>query len=415
GSNALFGWWRALGTRDRWGDVNISVNPKSFAAVTKALSIPAPLLRSLRISIPNVGWPTDSPGLEERSIGPQADRRFQLLGGEQGNLRHLELRNTPCFFDPTPFILLTSLVLADRVRLKYQDVLDFLESCTQPEELRLADVKFIGAASHEREQPLTLPHLKQLELAERYARTEILNLYHSIPAMNCENLTLVVHGVEHLLGRKLVEGVAPVIQKTFETGDQTVLRFCYHQRENRASWEGVGKPSNGSRACGFHLGFIGHGLQQAILFPEFINRVFSSVGGATEVKLKVEDLLSGTIRRGSIGFDDVEATPTLLPNLFETLEVTEIVAEVVDGYLCYLKEFVAPDLRKAFPALRCITLHAMPPDEVVVKPDPLVKCHLAGVIDTLGEAYYGVVPREVVPTEKRKSCWRGGLVWMLLF
>ncbi|KIO31785.1 hypothetical protein M407DRAFT_217869 [Tulasnella calospora MUT 4182] len=108
--------------RDRWESVNATVNPKS--ALTRTLEDPAPLLRSLRVSVTDAGWLVDSPRLGGRSIGPP----FQLLGGKQMNLRHLKLQKTPRFFDPTPFTLLTSIVLVDGVRLKYQDVLDFLSS-----------------------------------------------------------------------------------------------------------------------------------------------------------------------------------------------------------------------------------------------------------------------------------------------
>ncbi|KIO16496.1 hypothetical protein M407DRAFT_12791 [Tulasnella calospora MUT 4182] len=381
--------------RDRWESVNATVNPKSFAALTRALEKPAPLLRSLRVSVTDAGWVLDSPRLGGRSIGTP----FQLLGGKQGNLRHLKLQNTPCFFDPTPFTLLTSIVLADGVRMRYQDVLNFLSNSTQLEELGLVDVKFIGVPPHELEQPLLLPDLKQLVLGERLGENGILNLFHSIRATNCDNLSLEVQGVEQLLGQKLVESVAPIIRKTFETDNATILHFRHHQRLNAVSWEGAGE---GDRPCGFRLGFIGDGLAQAIVFPDFVNRVLPLVGGACEIKLNVEDLLSGTIR-GTIGFEDIQATPTLLPSLFQTLTVTEVVAEVVDGYSYYLKEFVAPDLRKGFPALRCVTLRAIPSDEVVVKPDPAVQCRLEDFIDAISQTYYGVAPGEEVPAEKRNS------------
>lgn len=388
--------------RDRWESVNISVNPKSFGALAQAFEIPAPILRSLRLSVSSTGYSNDSPLLVERPLSTQVGRSFQLLGGEQGNLRRLEIRNAPCVFDPKPFSLLTSLVLADGIRISYEDLLIFLANSTQLEQLRLADVKFVAVEPHEVDQPIVLPRLKQLVLKEEVERTGIINLYHSVRATSCEKLSLEVQGVDHLLGPKLVESVAPVIRKTFETQNQTVLRFRYHHRFNAASWEGEGEPNNGGHACSFHLGFIGDGLAQAILFPDFANRVLPLVGGNTEITLNVEDTLSGTIR-GTIGFDDIQATPTLFPNLFESLTVTEIVADVVDGYLCYVKEFVAPDRRKGFAALRCITLRTIPSDEVVVDPDSTVRCSLEDFIDTVSQAYYEVAPGHEVTAEKRNS------------
>ncbi|KAG8941334.1 hypothetical protein FRC04_004614 [Tulasnella sp. 424] len=388
--------------RDRWESVNISVHPKSFGVLTQAFEIPAPILHSLRLSVSSTGYSNDSPLLVERPLSTQVGRSFQLLGGEQGNLRRLEIRNAPCIFDPKPFGLLTSLVLADGVRISYENLLVFLATSTQLQQLSLADVKFVAVEPHELDQPIVLSHLKQLVLKEEVERTGIIDLYHSIRATNCEKLSLEVQGVDHLLGPKLVEGVAPVIRKTFETQNQTVLRFRYHHRLNAASWEGEGESNNGGHLCSFHLGFIDDGLAQAIIFPDFASRVLPLVGGSTEIKLNVEDTLSGTIR-GTIGFDDVQATPTLFPNLFESLTVTEVVADVVDGYLCYLKEFVAPDCRKGFPRLRCITLRTIPSDEVVVDPDSTVRCSLEDFIDTVSQAYYEVASSDKVPVEKRNS------------
>lgn len=83
--------------------------------------------------------------------------------------------------------------------------------------------------------------------------------------------------------------------------------------------------------------------------------------------------------------------------------MTEVVADVVDGYLCYVKEFVAPDCRKGFPRLRCITLRTIPSDEVVVDPDSTVRCSLEDFIDTVSQAYYEVASGDKIPAEKCNS------------
>lgn len=101
--------------------------PLSFSTPTQALEIPAPLPHSVRASVTSAGWLFDSQCLAEQLVRAQADRPFKL-GGEQGSKHQpRELQNTPspCAFDPTPFTLPTSIILKDRVCLKYQDVLEF--------------------------------------------------------------------------------------------------------------------------------------------------------------------------------------------------------------------------------------------------------------------------------------------------
>ncbi|KAG8932963.1 hypothetical protein FRC00_013853 [Tulasnella sp. 408] len=228
--------------------------------------------------------------------------------------------------------------LAAGVHLKYRDVLDFLASSTQLKELRLVDVKFIDAAPYQLAERLVLPHLKRLVLVDRVETIGIENLHHSIRADNCENLNLVVPGVQEMWDPRLVESIAPVVQKTFEarpkcrTGrpktlqseNQMKLRFGRFQRLNTAPWEGA------SAMCKFHLGIIGDAQAQALALPDFINRVLPLAGGSSEVKLAIEDMLSGTVW-GCIAFDDLETIPILLPHYFQTLAVTEVVAGVVDG------------------------------------------------------------------------------------
>ncbi|KAG9043690.1 hypothetical protein FS837_009241 [Tulasnella sp. UAMH 9824] len=398
------GGWQTLerffrqveGTRDRWETVNLAVYPNSLASLTQALESPAPLLRSLRISVVGAGWLNDSQRLAERVIWAQADQPFRLLGGDQGNLRHLELQNVPCLFDPTPFTLLTSLSLAAGVRLKFQDVLDFLTKSTQLEEFRLVDAKLIDVTPHELAERLVLPHLKRLVLVDRAETSGITTLYHSIKANNCENLNLEVRGVQEMWDPRLVESIAPVVRKAFEAETRSTLRFSRYKRFDATAWEGT------SATHGFRVGLIGDAFAQVVALSDFINRVLPLAGGATEVNLEVEDMFSGTVR-GCIAFDDAEAIPRLLPHLLNNLTVTEIVAEVVDGYLRHLRDFVAPDLRKGLPALRRITLRAIPKDEVPSPPEPAVGCALEDFIDSVSHAYYGVAPGNPIPVGKRKS------------
>ncbi|KAG8901114.1 hypothetical protein FRC00_008986 [Tulasnella sp. 408] len=274
--------------------------------------------------------------------------------------------------------------------------MNFLVTSTQLKELRLVDVKYIDAAPYQLAERLVLPHLKRLVLVNRVETSGIANLYHSIQADNCENLNLVVRGVQEMWEPKLVESIAPIVQKTFEAETKTHLRFARYQRFDAATWEGAGATH------GFRVGLIGEAFAQVVVFSDFINRVLPLAGGATEVSLDVEDMFSGTVR-GCIAFDDAEAIPRLLPHLFNNLTVMEVVADVVDGYLRYLKDFVAPDLRKGFPALRKITLRAIPEDEVPSPPEPAVGCRLEDFIDSISHAYYGIVPGKSIPTEKRNT------------
>ncbi|KAG8901116.1 hypothetical protein FRC00_008988 [Tulasnella sp. 408] len=214
--------------------LDVTVNPMSLATLTQALETPAPILHSLRVSTTYTEQVDDS-----QPISP-----FILLDGKQGYLRRLELNKTPCAFDPT---LLTSIHLMEGVCMRYQDVLDFLASSSQLEELHLADLKFTDGPPRELEQPLVLPQLKQLTLADGVERVGIIKLCHSIPADNCERLNL--------------KRFVPVVEQILETEAQTTLRFGRHKTPARRS-----------------------GKEQAPF-------TVSVWGGAPRIKLNVEDTM----------------------------------------------------------------------------------------------------------------------------
>ncbi|KAG8932961.1 hypothetical protein FRC00_013851 [Tulasnella sp. 408] len=374
--------------RDRWDSLDVTVNPMSLATLIQALETPAPILHSLRVSTTYTEQVDDS-----QPISP-----FRLLDGKQGYLRRLELNKTPCAFDPTPFTLLTSMILEEGVYTRYQDVLDFLTSCSQLEELHLADLNFTDGPPRELEQPLVLPQLKQLTLADGVARVGIIKLYHSIRADNCERLTLKVRGVAEMDRPELVERFVPVVQRILETESQTALRFSRHKNLSATFWEGAGAIHS------FCLGFIGDALAHAMHFPSFINRVLPPGNGAPQIKLNVEGMMSG-LTEGRIGFDVVEAMPTVLASRFQSLTVTEVVAQVVvDRHFGCLQEFIAPGLQKGLPALRRITLQAVPSETLVMKPESAAAGRgLEEFIDAVSQAYYEVAPGGGVPAQKRNS------------
>ncbi|KAG9024642.1 hypothetical protein FS837_005247 [Tulasnella sp. UAMH 9824] len=192
----------------------------------------------------------------------QPIRPFRLLDGKQGYLRRLELKNISYAFDPTSFTLFTSIDLMQGVCMSYQGVLDFLTSSCQLEELHRADLNFTDGPPRELWQPLVLPQLKQLMLADGVARVRMIKLYHSIRADNCERLTLKVRGVAEMDRPELV-----VVQQILETEAQRTLRFGHHEGSAPRSGKGVGAVHS------FRLGFIGDALAHAMHFPGAIDQV----------------------------------------------------------------------------------------------------------------------------------------------
>ncbi|KIO22475.1 hypothetical protein M407DRAFT_27971, partial [Tulasnella calospora MUT 4182] len=94
--------------------------------------------------------------------------------------------------------------------------------------------------------------------------------------------------------------------------------------------------------------------------------------------------------------------PTLSPSFFEGLNVIEVRAEAVDGFLQYLKETLGPVGSEdwCLEALQTIRLRAIEKEELNVMPDESARCCLEDFIGHIRRERYGIGLDEPKPEDE---------------
>lgn len=383
--------------RARWERMAMVVTPDSLPSLTMALESPAPNLRSLSVTVTTAPWSNALALPMAPSLRAQVNRRLNLLAGEPGSLQYLELKNVPCRLNPSVFPDLVSLSLADGTRTRYTEVTAFLESSTNLRTLRLVNVRWLD---HMRTPSinaggLSLPQLRELTLVESLEQTGLINLLYLIDIRTCTKLYLHTRATAELLGQRLAEKVVPIVRKALTVQPHTSLDIRHHLTLNEMFWRSQGDPMDrdGDQEAGFDIGFNSSNPGGSDRLFNFVKKVLDLADIASSISLNIHDSLSGaaplTPRPGT-----TMAVPTLPTDSLQPLDITGISADVVEGYLGYVKDFLIKDLRPSFPRLGSVHLKYIPDAQAVVQPCSWAQYGLTSLLNDLRHVYQQLTAEE---------------------
>ncbi|KAG9034212.1 hypothetical protein FS837_002255 [Tulasnella sp. UAMH 9824] len=287
------------------------------------------------------------------SLRAQVDRRLNLLAGKPGSLQYLELKNVPCRLNPSVFPDLISLSLAHGTRTTYTEVIAFLEISTKLHTLRLVD----------------------LTLVESLEQTGLIDLLYLIDVQNCNKLYLHTRATVELVGQRLAEKVVPVVRKALTMQPHTSLDIRRHLTSKEMFWRSQGDP-----------------------WTVLEIRKGGSISGSTPAIRTVRTDYSTSSNGGAAPLTPspgtIMAVPTLPTDSLQPLDITDISADVVEGYLGYVKDLLIKDLRPSFPRLGSVHLKYIPDAQAVVQPCSWAQYSLTSLLDDLRHVYQQLTAEE---------------------
>lgn len=368
----------------------------------KILKSPAPLLQSLSLSMADFGLPTGLAPPMRSTLRQDIVSSLDILGREAGSLTRVNLDSIPCLWDPSPFTSIIELNLTNGVQLRYPELLLFLRTSTNLAILRLTNIKFVGDAPRVTEEATALPHLRELVLVELLEPTGLSELYLSIHAPNSDILHLDLHpSVTVMVHPAAVERTASIVQKSLSLDSKSLLVFRSNIDTQPASWKSEQEETNASLGPRprFHICFRGTNVALASLFCSLVQGVQMHVAEMGCIVVDLGNCVTGAIAE-PFGLELDNVVPTLFPDSFRELDVVEIWADVVDGYLQHLRELLARDDSGVwhFKSLRTICLRAVPKHShgLEVLPDASARCSLEELVGHLGQAYYEIGPEVAI-------------------
>ncbi|KAG8910940.1 hypothetical protein FRC01_006029 [Tulasnella sp. 417] len=373
--------------KKRWASMSLVFPSEFLSRVKNFLAGPALCLETLSLSMADTATET---GLTGDALSGEIDRPLDILGGKAGNLQRVFFNNIPCFWDPSPFTAIIELGLTNAIHLRYTDLIDFLRHSSNFRMLRLVNIKFLGGEPQVVDETVSLPHLTELVLAELTEPIGLGYLYASLETPACEILHLDLRPpVAVLTHPALPARAVPVVKKALAEGHGSILAFHRNTSTQSASWSS--RDGGGvwqSERPRFHISFRGTDGGLASLFSNFVKGVHHSAGDIGKVAVDVGDSVSGAI----VGLGLEALVPTLFPDSFAGLNVVEIRADVVDGYLQRLEEIMVP--RESEPwclkGLETIRLSAIPEEELETIPHESARCCLEEFISHIRQKRYGI-------------------------
>ncbi|KAG9048165.1 hypothetical protein FS837_000583 [Tulasnella sp. UAMH 9824] len=385
--------------RNRWGYVELRFPSAMLRTVKKRFSSPAPNLERLSLSMTDAALPLNVALHEE--IG----RPLDILGGRSDKLQRVLLKNIPCVWDPSPFTAIIDLALMNGVHLHSNRLIDFLRHSSNLQSIRLLNIKFIGGGPQVLDERIPLPHLRVLVLAELIESVGLDNLFISLDAQNCVHTRLDIRpGGAAMIHPAFQQRVATTVKRVLALGKPSFLLFRSTNGTQGASWRSRdgGDGGRNEEDPSFEFSFRGAGEAFAGFFCDLVRRVrerIGEMGEMGEIVVDVGDTISGTIDE-PLGLED-QIIPTLLPSLFAQLNVVEVRAVVVAGFLGLFKHMLGPVESEGwcFRALRTIRLRAIPPLEMTVLPDPSAQCSLDDLIDHIRREHDGIDLKEAKPED----------------
>ncbi|KAG8959230.1 hypothetical protein FRC00_001809 [Tulasnella sp. 408] len=370
--------------RAQWERMDMEVTPESLASLTTALESPSPNLRSLFVTVTAAPWSNSLALPMVPSLRAQVNRRLNLLGGEQKRLQHLGLKNVPGRFDPTAFPGLVSLSLADGTRMRYTEITAFLGSSTSLRALSLVNIRWLDhlPAPTVSDEGLFLPQLKDLTLVEFLEHTGLTNLLYLIDIRACDKLHLRTLATVELLGQRLAQKVVPIVEKTLATQPRTSLDIRHHSTSGEMSWEGrkTSQDLNGEEKMGFHIGFSSSNPRRWDQLGTFVKRVLDLTGQTNSISLDWNGPY--WLRTGPI-----MAVPILSAEILRQLDITNVSANVAEGYLGYVKDFLIDDLEPRFPHLSSVQLRYIPDSQAIIQHCAWAQHTLESLLNNLDQVY----------------------------
>lgn len=198
--------------------------------------------------------------------------------------------------------------------------------------------------------------------------TGLTNLLYLIDIRACDKLHLHTLATVELLGQRLAQKVVPIVEKTLATQPRTSLDIRHHSTLGEMSWEGrkISQDSDGEEEMGFHIGFSSNHPRRWDQLGTFVRRVLDLTGQDNSISLDVHDSLSGIAPIGS-GLGPIMAVPILSAEIVRQLDITNVSANVAEGYLGYIKDFLIEDLQPRFPHLGSVQLRYIPDSQAIIQ------------------------------------------------
>lgn len=244
------------------------------------------------------------------------------------------------------------------------------------------------------EQVILLPNLVELVLVELIEPMGLGSLYLSLDAPNCAFFHLDLRPPMTFLSHPaLEERAASTVQKALASSSTSHLLFRSNTNTQSASWqseEEVGRKGRDEHPA-FNICLRGTDTTLATLFCAFVRGVQTYVEDVGAIVVDMGDSVSGAIVE-PFGLELDDIVPTLFPESFQGLNVVEVRADIVDGYLQHLKEIMASEeseVQWCFGSLQILRLRAIPEVELEVRPDESARCNLESLISHIYEKRYG--------------------------
>lgn len=243
------------------------------------------------------------------------------------------------------------------------------------------------------EQVIPLPNLVEIVLAELIEPLGLGSLYLSLDAPSCDLLHLDLRPSMTFLNHPaLEERVASTVQKALASNSTSHILFRSNTNTQSVSWqseEEVTRKGRDGRPA-FNICLRSTDTRLASLFCEFVRGVQTYVN-VGNIVVDVGDSLSGAIVE-PFGLDLDDIVPTLFPESFQGINVVEVRADIVDGYLQHLKEMVASEgseVQWCFGSLQTLRLRSIPEAELEVIPDESARCNVESLVSHIYEKRYG--------------------------
>lgn len=340
--------------KDQWSSLDVVLPKGGWERLEPHLKTQAATLKRLTISlVTNYDQPA--------GLGNDHDyREISLLGGNGAELKHLTLHNIPIHFNPTALPGLLKLELSEPTRIARHQLMTFLINASGLETLDLTNVSTSdGPFESSWENDIALPSLRRLTLREISNPINMFSLFLALNTPNCRHLSLGLALEEDMLPDDLDASMdslemrlGTITRLATALESETVCHIRLGEdREDHEWWqEGIDKQG---QPVGIRV-FLRYAEEEDInpenddmrtIFCRLVTKVLNRTGRIIPTKTDVSHSLSGV---GSI----------IQSHALEGLNLFELSADVIDGYLGRLSNFLTRnDSSPKFPSLR--TLHLL--------------------------------------------------------
>ncbi|KIO23770.1 hypothetical protein M407DRAFT_9259 [Tulasnella calospora MUT 4182] len=324
--------------RSRWRSLDIALPEDGWYRLEPYITLHAGHLKTLTVSL--------TAGYEQQGgLGKNPNHReIRLLGGDGAKLEleHLGLHRLPVHCDPTKLPNLLTLQLSGGIRISTQQLKSFLTNASHLKTLELTDVdSSSGPFDSNWEDPITLSSLRRLTLREMENPINMLSLFLTLHTPNCRHLLLAL-----ALDQEAFPNDFNVSMDNLEIRLGTIAQIATESESEVISSIRLGEEGEGHEWGREGVDFQGQpvGVRAMLRFanendidPEsedittiffhFVQRVLDRSGQTLDTKVDVSNSLRG------VG-------PMLQSNTLEGLNLVELTANILDGYLGCIADFL---------------------------------------------------------------------------